>query len=404
MTQRCEPRSPAAGCSMSAAQGVERSDAAAEPGAAAWCERCAGSGSLVLRIRKAYPTAFPCPHCDVDGQEGARPQPVRSGSTQGITSARHFARVVSESQAAGRLLLVFLRTLRDPGSRQCDHVVEAMTAAYPSLVVAKVFLTPAASNLTAVTQAFGGVTELPRLFLVFNASLVKTDLLDYTACLSVPGGRSLLHARLVEASGVFGAPLHDAAMSEAPPALKRCPKSHPLVRMASSPPTHYAGTVVCNIDRAWVDLPVYHCPACGDYDECPVHLSTAQEQAAYTASCERQQPLRAAVVFAAPGSSALPAVPAEPVSESSSERSVHVKASDLKCVVCTFPYDNDEREPRVLTCGHTLCADCVRILAREQPQQSHLLCPLDRVVVMHDQVAVNWALKQLITSASSPEH
>ena len=31
------------------------------------------------------------------------------------------------------------------------------------------------------------------------------------------------------------------------------------------------------------------------------------------------------------------------------------------CCVCLEPYDKEERKPKFLSCGHTLCLKCVKV-------------------------------------------
>ena len=46
----------------------------------------------------------------------------------------------------------------------------------------------------------------------------------------------------------------------------------------------------------------------------------------------------------------------------------------LTCPIFTLEYNNQENEPRILTCGHTICLYCLKILM--QSQAKNLLCPL----------------------------
>lgn len=47
------------------------------------------------------------------------------------------------------------------------------------------------------------------------------------------------------------------------------------------------------------------------------------------------------------------------------------------CLICLEQYDDGERKPIILPCGHILCTACVRIMAHKRRYKS-IKCPVDR--------------------------
>ncbi|XP_063429834.1 uncharacterized protein LOC134712323 isoform X2 [Mytilus trossulus] len=47
------------------------------------------------------------------------------------------------------------------------------------------------------------------------------------------------------------------------------------------------------------------------------------------------------------------------------------------CLICLEQYDDEERKPIILPCGHILCTACVRIMAHKRRYKS-IKCPVDR--------------------------
>lgn len=47
------------------------------------------------------------------------------------------------------------------------------------------------------------------------------------------------------------------------------------------------------------------------------------------------------------------------------------------CLICLDQYDDEERKPIILPCGHILCTACVRIMAQKRGYKS-IKCPVDR--------------------------
>ncbi|XP_060552913.1 uncharacterized protein LOC132714149 isoform X2 [Ruditapes philippinarum] len=55
----------------------------------------------------------------------------------------------------------------------------------------------------------------------------------------------------------------------------------------------------------------------------------------------------------------------------------NVFIEDELCAICTYNFDEDQHVPRILPCGHTFCAYCIRKIARKYKFR-YLRCPLDR--------------------------
>ncbi|KAM5248685.1 E3 ubiquitin-protein ligase RNF186 [Ctenodactylus gundi] len=76
--------------------------------------------------------------------------------------------------------------------------------------------------------------------------------------------------------------------------------------------------------------------------------------------------------------------------------------SDLECLVCREPYDC-ARSPKLLSCQHSFCAVCLKLLLCVQEDAWSIVCPLCRKVTavpgglicsLRDQEAVVWRLAQ----------
>ena len=52
---------------------------------------------------------------------------------------------------------------------------------------------------------------------------------------------------------------------------------------------------------------------------------------------------------------------------------------DEKCYVCYNKYNEQNKEPRILPCGHVICNECLNTLASEN-QFTSMKCPIDRRV------------------------
>ena len=66
-----------------------------------------------------------------------------------------------------------------------------------------------------------------------------------------------------------------------------------------------------------------------------------------------------------------------------------------ECQICSETYNSTTNKPLSLTCGHTLCLDCVKQLLKGR----NILCPSDRKnqsYESYETVAVNFALMGLM--------
>jgi hypothetical protein len=72
----------------------------------------------------------------------------------------------------------------------------------------------------------------------------------------------------------------------------------------------------------------------------------------------------------------------------------------MDCDICCEPYENDQREPKILTqCGHTLCTSCIESLRRISGND--LTCPQCRVVTSISQIRTNFAIKGLMEQSGA---
>ena len=69
--------------------------------------------------------------------------------------------------------------------------------------------------------------------------------------------------------------------------------------------------------------------------------------------------------------------------------------SIIECIVCLEPYNSFDKVPLILTCGHTLCKECV---VKINSNSADIKCPIDRKVEPKatKQLTVNYAILQLL--------
>lgn len=74
----------------------------------------------------------------------------------------------------------------------------------------------------------------------------------------------------------------------------------------------------------------------------------------------------------------------------------YFQLEELNCKVCQEQYGNNAHSPRVLTCGHTFCTGCLKILIKKRPY-----CPDCRLIITNEDATsypVVYILKQLTES------
>ena len=65
------------------------------------------------------------------------------------------------------------------------------------------------------------------------------------------------------------------------------------------------------------------------------------------------------------------------------------------CVICDIPYDESNRKPRMLKCGHSYCSFCLKELLKHQP----ILCPECRKTLRYkslEEIPTNYSLLTLL--------
>jgi len=90
---------------------------------------------------------------------------------------------------------------------------------------------------------------------------------------------------------------------------------------------------------------------------------------------------------------------------------VNVITSVTTCKICTFPYNDDERKPLFLFCGHTFCAKCVEtmisnpIVSLRNPPALHCPNRCDKIVPFPNisKMRINWDLLSMVEYAASKE-
>lgn len=66
----------------------------------------------------------------------------------------------------------------------------------------------------------------------------------------------------------------------------------------------------------------------------------------------------------------------------------------LECIICKEPYNQNNRVPIILTCGHTFCKVCVHKMAQHT---QYIRCPIDRKFEARDlsSLNINYAIVQI---------
>lgn len=71
------------------------------------------------------------------------------------------------------------------------------------------------------------------------------------------------------------------------------------------------------------------------------------------------------------------------------------KGSDLlDCKICFLPFNQEERKPRALPCGHSFCERCALKLYENEGIQ----CPFDnrKYKISFDKISINYSLMQML--------
>ena len=69
----------------------------------------------------------------------------------------------------------------------------------------------------------------------------------------------------------------------------------------------------------------------------------------------------------------------------------------MDCDICCEPFDNREREPKILArCGHTVCDGCIQSIRRTTSAGDDIVCPHCRVVTRFEEIRSNFAIRSLL--------
>jgi hypothetical protein len=73
----------------------------------------------------------------------------------------------------------------------------------------------------------------------------------------------------------------------------------------------------------------------------------------------------------------------------------------LECQICFEEYDNSNKKPLVLECGHSICQKCLQQILSSN-RQNLMKCPFDNKQLTRslDQCPTNWSYIDIITSNS----
>ena len=50
------------------------------------------------------------------------------------------------------------------------------------------------------------------------------------------------------------------------------------------------------------------------------------------------------------------------------------------CAICMEKYNGKNKTPRILTCGHTFCTQCLEKIAKRDNRNNGINCPLDKTL------------------------
>ena len=66
-----------------------------------------------------------------------------------------------------------------------------------------------------------------------------------------------------------------------------------------------------------------------------------------------------------------------------------------ECPICCEDYDNTEKKPIVMDCGHTICINCLKPILLSQKK-----CPFDKLPLKQrlESYPVNWSFLEILNS------
>ena len=69
----------------------------------------------------------------------------------------------------------------------------------------------------------------------------------------------------------------------------------------------------------------------------------------------------------------------------------------LLCDICLEKYGDNERSPKILSCGHTFCSECIKKLLNIN--KNKIICPIDREIykTSFDKIPLNRIILDLIS-------
>jgi hypothetical protein len=76
-----------------------------------------------------------------------------------------------------------------------------------------------------------------------------------------------------------------------------------------------------------------------------------------------------------------------------------IQSSILECQICFEEYNNNNKKPVVLDCGHSICQICLQQILSSN-QRNLIKCPFDNKPLQRsfNQYPVNWSYIDVITS------
>ena len=75
----------------------------------------------------------------------------------------------------------------------------------------------------------------------------------------------------------------------------------------------------------------------------------------------------------------------------------------LKCKICYVNYDDRNRKPIVLPCGHTICQVCFGEMSQRAKTTKKITCPFDQKNYDSSKVSTNYSLVEAIGQEESSE-